>query len=91
MKVSCKGEQSTHRALYHHIENKLLSMGLVLKASKCRSLSIKSGKTINIQFHLKNQTEEGIPIYSVLDKPIKVLGSKVSDDNSPHAMSASPY
>ena len=51
-----------HQSLVTDVENKLLTMGLVLKASKCRSLSIKNGTTTNIQFHLKNQSEDAIPI-----------------------------
>ena len=80
-----------YQTLVTDVEKKLLSMGLVLKASKCRSLSIKGGKTISAEFYLKNQTEEATPIFSVLEKPMKFLGSEVTDDNSPHAMAASLY
>ena len=34
-----------HQALVTDVENKLQSMGLIIKAPKCRSLSIQSGKT----------------------------------------------
>ena len=70
------------------MEKKLKSMGLVLKASKCRSLSIRSGKTTNIVFNLASPTEEPVPIISILDKPMKFLGSEVTEDSSPHAMFA---
>ena len=66
-------------------------MGLVLKASKCRSLSIKGGKTTKVPFYLKNHTEEATQIFSVLEKPLKFLSSEVTDDSSPHAMAASLY
>ena len=75
-----------HQELVTDVENKLQSMGLVMKAPKCRSLSIKSGKMTNIQFHLQTNSKQTIPIYSVLDKPMKFLGSVVQEDNSPHAM-----
>ena len=78
-----------HQALVTDVENKLQSMGLVMKAPKCRSLSIQSGKMTNVQFHLQTNSEQTIPIYSVLDKPMKFLGSVVQEDNSPHAMFAS--
>ena len=55
-------------------------MGLVMKAPKYRSLSIQSGKMTNVQFYLQTN------IYSVLEKPMKCLGSIVQEDNSPHAM-----
>ena len=71
------------------VENNLKTMGLVFKAPLCRSLSITSGTTSNVQFHLKNNTPETVRIFSVLEKPMKFLGSKVGEDNSPHAMSVS--
>ena len=77
-----------HQTLVTDVEKKLQSMGLVIKAPKCRSLSIQSGKTTNIQFHLKTNTNEVIPISSVIEKPMKFLGSEVREDNSPHAMFA---
>ena len=45
-----------HQTLVTDLEKNFQSMGLILKAPKCRSLSIQSGKTTNIQFHLKNNT-----------------------------------
>ena len=77
-----------HQTLVLDVEKKLQSMGLVLKAPKCRSLSIQSGKTTNIQFHLKTNTNKVVPISSVIEKPMKFLGSVVQEDNSPHAMFA---
>ena len=77
-----------HQALVTDVENKLQSMGLIIKAPKCRSLSIQSGKTTNIQFYLKTNTDNRVPISSVIEKPMKFLGSVVQEDNSPHAMFA---
>ena len=76
-----------HQILVTDVENKLISMGLVLKPRKCRSLSIEGGKYTNVQFHLKNRTsEKPVNILSVLDKPLKFLGSEVTSDNTPSAM-----
>ena len=75
-----------HQTLVTDVEKKLQSMGLVIKAPKCRSLSIQSGKTTEIKCYLKTNTNEVVPISSVIDKPKKFLGSEVQEDNSPHAM-----
>ena len=78
-----------HQNLVTDVENKLKTMALVIKAPKCRSLSIQSGTTTNVQFNLKNNKNEEVLICSVIEKPLKFLGSEVGGDNSPHAMSAS--
>ena len=70
------------------VKNKFKTMGLVIKASKCRSLSVQSGTTTNVPFNLKNNKNEEVPICSVIEKPLKFLGSEVGEDNSPHAMSS---
>ena len=80
-----------HQQLVSDVERKLKSMGLVLKAPKCRSLSLTSGKATNIVFNLATATEEPLPILSILEKPMKFLGSEVTEDSSPHAMFASIY
>ena len=77
-----------HQTLVTDVEKKLQSMGLVLKAPKCRSLSIQSGKISNVQFYLITNTNSEVPISSVIEKPLKFLGSEVQEDNSPHAMFA---
>ena len=77
-----------HQTLVTDVEKKLQSMGLVLKAPKCRSLSIQSGKITNIQFYLKTNANSAVPISSVIEKPMKFLGSVVQEDNSPNAMFA---
>ena len=70
-----------HQALVTDVENKLQSMGLVMKTPKCRSLSIQSGKMTNIKFYLQTNSKHTIPIYSVLKKPMKFLGFIVQEDN----------
>ena len=77
-----------HQKLVTDVEKKLQSMGLVIKAPKCRSLSMQSGKTTNIHFYLNESTNIVTPISTVIEKPMKFLGSEVQEDNSPHAMFA---
>ena len=76
-----------HQQIVKDVEEKLKSMGLVLKAPKCRSLSLKGGKTANVPFNL-TKTGGPVVIQSVLDKPMKFLGSEVTRDNSQSAMFA---
>ena len=65
-------------------------MGLVIKPKKCRSLSIVKGKTQNIPFYLKDHINgDDVVISSVIDKPMKFLGSEVTETNTPSAMFAS--
>ena len=62
-------------------------MGLVVKPYKCRSLTIQSRTVTNVSFQLKDQvTGATMHIASVLEKPLKFLGSQVTSDNSPNAM-----
>ena len=77
-----------HQQLVKDVETKLKSMGLVLKASKCRSLSITGGKTSNIHFTLNNSGSE-VQILFVLEKNINFLGSEVTGYSSKSAMIAS--
>ena len=67
-----------HQTLVTDVENKLKSMGLVIKPKKCRSLSIQEGKTVNIPFRLKDkETGEDVIIDSVIEKPMKFQGQTV--------------
>ena len=70
-----------HSNLVKDVENKLDSMGLILKAQKCRSLSIQGGKTNKCIFTLNNSGQP-FDIPSVLEKPMKFLGSEVSGNTS---------
>ena len=63
-----------YQTLVTDLENDLQSMGLVMKASKCLSLSIQRGQTTKVQFYLKTNSEYTFSIYSVLEKPMKFLG-----------------
>ena len=63
-------------------------MGLVLKPYKCRSLTLKSGIPVNTLFYLKEDSDNPTQIESVLTKPMKFLGSEVTENNSPNAMFA---
>ena len=82
-------EHMKHQTLVTDVENKLVTMGLVIKPSKCRSLSIVKGKYTNITFQLKDKISGNpVNIFSVLDKPMKFLGSEVTGNNTPSAMFA---
>ena len=76
-----------HQQLVNDVEKKLKSMGLILKAPKCRSLSIKGGTTCKIPFNLDNSGSP-IEISSVLDKHMKFLGSEVTGNTTESAMFA---
>ena len=79
--------KSMQQNLISDIEEKLESMGLVVKPEKCRSLSIVKGKVENIKFVLRcDKTGENTEIDSVIDKPMKFLGSVVGAVNTPSAM-----
>ena len=77
-----------HQKLVKDVEMKLKSMGLKLKAPKCRSLPIQDGKISNIPFSLDNSGNP-VNILSVVEKPMKFLGSEVTEDNSQISMFAS--
>ena len=84
--------KNMHQALLTEIETKIKSMGLVIKPKKCRSLSIQGGKTVNIQFTLKYEVlNDNVSIASVIEKPLKFLGSDVCGTNSPSVMFASIF
>ena len=81
-----------HQKLISDIESKGNSMGLTFKLSKCRSLSLVSGKPKVITFHLKSTSTnntEPVPINSVIKHPHKFPGSVItptcsSQDYSEH-------
>ena len=78
--------KAKHQKMISDIEEKIKSMGLVIKPSKCSSLSIQSGKSSNLNFHLLNQNGEKVSIASVCDKPLKFLGSQITALNKPSEM-----
>ena len=63
-------------------------MGLAIKPSKCRSLSIVNGKTEKEPFVLHDKDKLPIVIASVMDEPMKVLGSEIAGVNTPSEMAA---
>jgi hypothetical protein len=65
------------------VENKLKTMGLVLKPRKCRSLSIVDGKTTKDPFVLHDNSGQPMVIASVVDEPMKFLGSEIAGVNTP--------
>ena len=52
---------------------------------------IESGKTVNIQYKLNDKNGRPVNISSVIDEPMKFLGSEVSGTNTPLAMFALIY
>ena len=52
--------KAQHQKMISDIEEKIKSMGLVIKPSKCSSLSIQSGKSSNLSFHLTGETGEKV-------------------------------
>ena len=63
----------THQRLLNNVEKFAKSMNLVLEPRKCKSLSICSGSSKIVTFHL---TKSDIP--SIHDSPEKFLGSTIS-------------
>ena len=79
--------KTMHQTLVTDVENKLLSMGVVIKPKKCRSLAIQGSKAVDIPFRLKDkETGEDENIDSVIAKPMQFLGSEVPWTSSPNAM-----
>ena len=74
-------EKGIHQILLSDIEEKIKSMGFILKPTKCRYLSIEKGKVENIKFKLMNYETD-----SVIDRLIKFIGSVVGAVNTPSAM-----
>ena len=71
--------------MINDIEEKIKSMGLVIKPGKCASLSIQSGRASESIFHLTEGVQK-IPIELVKNKPLKFLGSNVTALNKPNEM-----
>ena len=77
-----------HQKLVTSVEEKLFTMGLVIKPKKCRSLSIEKGKPEKIKFVLNGIENKVTEVDSVLEKPLKFLGSLVEGICKPSAMFA---
>ena len=59
----------THQNIIDDISKNIISMGMRLKPSKCRSLSIRSGKAVDVSFHIGDSR-----IPSICDEEEKFLG-----------------
>ena len=61
-------------------------MGLMFKPQKCRSLSISSGKVVNVKFVLTDPSDinSKVHIETVHERPHKFLGSTITKMNSPN-------
>jgi hypothetical protein len=70
-------DRRTHQRLINEIQKLSTSMGLKLKPSKCRSLSLVAGLPTDIKF-----TITGNPISTLQDKPHKFLGSQITFTNN---------
>ena len=77
--------KTQHQKLISDIENKISSMGLIIKPSKCASLSIQSGKSTEVSFNLTGNGNHH-QIELIKDKPQKFLGSFVTALNKPKDM-----
>ena len=78
--------KKNHQKVILDIQSKLVSMGLKIKPQKCRSISIQRGKITKTEFSINNTEGNEVNIASILDKPLKFLGSLVTPSNSPEDM-----
>ena len=74
------GNKKTHQRITNALSTYTTSMGLKLKPSKCKSLSISSGKLdTNTEFHVYGQS---ISTLGKSDDQFKFLGSLISTHNT---------
>ena len=75
-----------HQNLLSDVEQKAQSMGLMFKPQKCRSLSISSGKVVNVKFVLTDPSDinSKVHIETVHERPHKFLGSTITKMNYPN-------
>ena len=74
--------QTKHQKLVLEVQAKAESMGLEFKASKCRSLSIKSGIVTSVPFSLKAKDGSLVALKTMEDDPHKFLGSSITHRNT---------
>ena len=65
------------------VQQKAESMGLEFKPSKCRSLSIQSGRVTSIPFFLTSKNGTKVPLKTMEDDPHMFLGSTITHRNTP--------
>ena len=79
-------DKRKHQKLQNDIQKKCQTLGLVLKPSKCRSLSVSSGKPSNVSFSLWDFTDENnhkqVNLKTLEDDPFKFLGSRITFRNT---------
>ena len=74
-----------HQKIINELHTKATSMGLTLKPSKCRSLSLCGGKPTLIDFHIG-----GNVVKSVKEDPQKFLGTLITFQGKEKEISSSP-
>ena len=73
--------KTKHQKLQDEIQNKAETMGLIFKPSKCRSLSIVSGKPTSITFLLREGNIR-VEMKTLEDDPHRFLGAVQTFQNS---------
>ena len=67
----------THQRILRNIESYAKSMNLILEPTKCKSLTISSGRSKAVKFQLSDYE-----INSIVDSPEKFLGSRITYSGS---------
>lgn len=77
-------DKRKHQKLQLEVQKKAESMGLTFKPSKCRSLSIQSGRVApDCIFFLEAREGELVPLATMEDDPHKFLGSTITLRKTP--------
>ena len=75
--------KTQHQKFIHNIEQKVASMGLILKPSKCKSLSIQAGKSNDVTFVLEDDKQVKTHIETLTESLYKFLGSLITFNSKP--------
>ena len=75
--------KTQHQKFIHNIEQKVASMGLILKPSKCKSLSIQAGKSNDVTFVLEDDKQVKTHIETLTESSHKFLGSLITFNSKP--------
>ena len=76
-------DKGKHQKLQDEIQQKATSMGLTFKPSKCRSLSICSGKPKPVLFYLTDPAGIKVELKTLEADPHKFLGCTMTFNNTP--------
>ena len=71
-----------HQKIVTNVEQKIRTIGLILKPQKCRAISIKSGKTEIFSFHRTYEKGNKVNIGSVLVNQLTFLGAILAEINT---------